>query len=394
MHLCDFPHKPFVEGAWNLDGAHQHGDGDVPAGALELLGWQIRLLCARPSSETGPSAATAHALQSRRRWLIRVESAAEPGKKVCMRLAAVASLRASGILAVDLEPPSSEITSGNTDQILDAWFLGLGLLLDDDEDVRDAAAEALRVCLAQLSGSRGSASASGVITRMCNAKTLEVSMDTLTDAVCTADTGNGSVVRAYATRLLQFLPEVSASVVQGAATMASEDEKKPNGNRLIFEPEEVNMFLEPVLVAQLVARQFSRLIARRNATFTETLKRSVSAPFSTALESSLRVVLSDLKAGVPMLSGTTSTGGESAQTFRAAFVAAAGLTAGAVPSELAEEVMRAIRAEDYFTAVHPLLHSVVAPERATNGYFFLSCAPCSAELTAHKNPIGSSAMST
>merc|ERR1739848_299216 len=120
-----------------------------------------------------------------------------------MRLAAVASLRASGILAVDLESPSSEITSGNTDQILDAWFLGLGLLLDDDEDVRDAAAEALRVCLAQLSGSRGSASASGVITRMCNAKTLEVSMDTLTDAVCTADTGNGSVVRAYATRLLQ-----------------------------------------------------------------------------------------------------------------------------------------------------------------------------------------------
>ena len=77
------------------------------------------------------------------------------------------------------------------------------------------------------------------------------------------------------------------------------------------------MFLEPVLVAQLVAQQISRLLSRGNESFREAVEESTSGPFSTALESSLQAVIGDLQDGTPMLPNHRR-GASNSQSFRAA----------------------------------------------------------------------------
>ena len=63
MNLFDYPHRRFVVDAPLFQPAEcassQHGDGDVPAGALELLGWHISALC-KTAPKCSPSMIEEH----------------------------------------------------------------------------------------------------------------------------------------------------------------------------------------------------------------------------------------------------------------------------------------------------------------------------------------------
>ena len=196
------------------------------------------------------------------------------------------------------------------------WFgFHFGLVLDDDDSVRDSAAETLLVFSQHFT--EGGASTLRT-SRTCNAKTMEMSMDKLTDRVCAVADSVEGVVYAYTNHLLNLIaqkntPEESVANLASPEVLERHKDKgdhdrnfdaKSIGNRPIFEPEETNMFLEPILIAQLVARQFIRLQAQGNKHITSTLQECTSRSFSEFLGKSLHSVLADTRAGLPMLSRT------------------------------------------------------------------------------------------
>jgi len=257
------------------------------------------------------------------------------------------------------------------------------LLHDDDEDVRDAAARAARRgaldLKADLQPNKLAAAAVETVgvagaERLCNAFTVEMAMDVLTEQALASPP---HVASAYAQSLVALWREACEQdggnerlVVAGDARCAE----------AIFEVEASNMHLEPVLVAQLVVRQLSRLP-----------EAALHGEVATVLTAELQRVLEALRSDLAR-PARSPLGGNDAVLFRARFSAAAALGLRSslhAPHKLLHPFagqVEALRREARWQEVHPLLRGAIdlafpgsaeAPAGLghTNGLFFLCAEP-------------------
>lgn len=125
------------------DAADDEGDtGEIAARALELLG---HLLPAQDGEEEGMA----------RRWLRRVECAARPEGRSSLRMAALRSVAASGLLRYQCNAGGDKTVQSSASSpavAVGALLAVLRLAHDDDDDVRTAACALLAASLVDPSG--------------------------------------------------------------------------------------------------------------------------------------------------------------------------------------------------------------------------------------------------
>jgi hypothetical protein len=362
-------------------------DGEVSANSLALMGCLLGQATSDASSPHGvPSGVPAA-------WLVNLRSAAQPHLKPCMRLAAVESVLASGCLAVPLTSSARGSARLSSSVVLGVWFLCFALVLDDDEDVRDAAAHAL------TAGGEGTDLIRASELRPCNARALEIAMDKLTAKVLASHTVDGDLIGDYAGHLMGLWRSASTSLVQarasdeddgaapaseGVAGSGGEGDEGAGASRAIFEVEEDNLYSEPALVAQLAARQLALLFSAASAAASPGLAAAARALDASLLDA-LKLMLRDARANPKAAGSHASPLHGRVGAFQAAFVAAAALGCGRPLSAAARSLAVELQAAGGFgAAVHPVLGAAIeaacVPLAAQGGqapshYFFLAAPP-------------------
>jgi len=399
-------------------------NSDVPARSLALMG---SLLYEHSSLSSGDASAAADvSAQHYATWLAHLKFAAQPHLKPCMRLAAVHSILASNCLAMPLDN-STFVGSG---VVLGAWFVCFMLALDDDEEVRDAAAQALTAHSSSgVDVVKGTTQSLLLDTRPCNARALEVAMDALTKKVLVAALAQKDhtvdLIGDYAGHLEGFWRSATPSFsllapIGGKDEDAGEDSGGASSSaRAIFEVEEDNLYSEPVLVAQLAARQLAVLFSAANNEASGLSPSSASSASSSSklaavartlevsLVEALQSMLRDAQGGSGSggsATGVTPGGDEGgnaslldgrASGFQAKYVALAALGCGPtlVRSSTALALAAELLALPNFSApsvVHPVLRTAIEaaymPRSSSTGpstpsnqaagmYYFLAAPP-------------------
>ena len=370
-------------------------NSDVPARSLALMGSLLHEQSSTSNDDVG-TGSNAHHYST---WLALLKVASQPHLKPCMRLAAVQSILASNCLAMPLNSNRTLVGSGT---VLGAWFVCFTLALDDDEEVRDAAAQALT--------SHGNTQSLQLDTRPCNARALEVAMDGLTKKVLVAaahDDQVNDLVGDYAGHLEAFWRSAAATssllAPLGGDGSGEDVDTSSSSSRAIFEVEEDNLYSEPVLVAQLAARQLALLFSASNMQYSGVSPPSSANKLATVahtLEQSLEDALQSMLRDARASSGAGATGaGEGSNAslldgraigFQAQYAALAALGCGPalVRSSKAQALAAELQALPSFkdpSVLHPVLRAAIdasfpTPSSIPNSqepsaYYFLAAPP-------------------